>query len=72
MLLSKQQSIRQKTGMAVQRTLGCYPCQFRKIIAFREMRQNHIRCLTVIPILEKIRRRLVRKVTNARKYPLFH
>src|ERR1700677_3023906 len=41
-LLRKQQFVGQKAGTAVQRALGCDPCQFGKIIAFREMRQNPV------------------------------
>src|ERR1700677_1690130 len=71
-LLRKQQFVGQKAGTAVQRALGCDPCQFGKIIAFREMRQNHVGSLAVIPILERPPLRVVRQVTNARKYPVFH
>jgi len=52
-LLCQQQQIGQQTGPAVERALGGNPRQFGKIIAFREMCQNHVGRLTVVAVLKK-------------------
>ena len=70
MLLRKQQPVSQKTGSANECTFRRDACQFGKIIAFREMPENHEGGLAVILLLKKLGSRLVREVTHSRQHPL--
>ena len=55
MLLCKQQMIRQKAGATIESALGANPRQLGKIIAFREMTQDHVSRLAVVFLLKKHR-----------------
>jgi len=66
MLLCKQQSVSQQAGAAIQSALGGNPCQFRKVITFREMTKNHIRSLTVVLLFQEFRCRFIGKMTYPR------
>lgn len=70
MLLSKQQPVGQQAGATIQSAFGRNPCQLRKIIAFREMPENHEGGLAVILLLKKLGSRLVREMTHSRQHPL--
>ena len=52
MLLSEQQPICQQTCAAGQRALGRHPRKLRKIVAFRQMRQNDVGSLSIVFILK--------------------
>ena len=70
MLRCQQQAVGQQAGPAVQRALCRHPRQIGKIIAFREMRQDHIGRLAVVAVLQELGRGLVREVPHPRKHPL--
>src|ERR1035437_2223092 len=72
MLRGQQEPVGQEAGPAVQGALGRDPRQLWKIIAFRQMRQNHVGGLTVVAVLEEPRRGLVGQVSYARKHSLLH
>ena len=53
MLRRQQQPVRQQVRPVLQRALGRHPRQFRKIIAFRQMRQNHVSRLPVVLVFKR-------------------
>lgn len=59
MLLSKQQSIGQQAGTAIECPLSGNSRQLGKVITFREMTQDHVGRLTVVFTLKKFRSGLV-------------
>src|ERR1700728_3238568 len=69
-LAGHQKPVLEQAGSSRQGALRCPPCQFRKIIAFREMRKNHVGRLTVVTAREEVGCRLIRKVPNPGKNPL--
>ena len=71
-MLRKQQFICKQACPPIQRALGADPRKLWKVIAFRKMRQNHIRCLAVVVGFKKVGSRLIRQVPDARQNPLFH
>ena len=71
-LVSEEEFVGQEAGVAVEGAFSGDPGELGKIIAFREMREDHVSGLAVVGIFKEIGSGLVGEVTNARKYPLFH
>jgi len=70
-LVSEEQFVGEQAGVAVEGAFGCDPGKFWKVIAFREMREDHVGGLAVVGVFEEIRSGLIGEVTYARKYSLF-
>ena len=72
MLGGQQQAIGEQAGAALQGALGRNPGKLRKIIAFREMRQNYISGLAVVGGGKELGGGLVGEVADTGKHALFH
>ena len=72
MLRGQQQAIGHEARATDERALSCDPGQLGKIIAFREMRQNNVRCLPILAVFKESCGCLIRQVSHARKHPLLY
>ena len=65
MLASEQEPVGEEAGSAIQGALGGNPSQFRQIVTFREVGEDHIGSLAVVVLLKKRRRCIVRQMSYA-------
>ena len=72
MLHCQHEFVGQQTRMALQRALGRNPRQRRKIIAFREMAEDHVSGLAVVLVFQEFRRRIIGEMANAGEDALLH
>ena len=59
MLRGQQQAVGKQAGAAVERALRRNPSKLRKIIAFREMREDYVGGLAVVAVFKELRSCLV-------------
>ena len=72
MLASQQKTVGKQAGSSHKRPLSGDARQVRKIIAFRKMAQNDVRCLPVIATFKEFRSGFVGEMPHPRQYPLLH
>ena len=71
-LAGEIQPVGEEACAAVESALGCDSSEFRKIIAFREMRKDDVGCLAVVFILEELGGGLVGEMPNSGKHSLLY